>query len=151
MKPDLNILYLCTGNSARSILAEAITNQWPLLPVAPGSIDVTAYSAGSDPTGRVNPQALNELIARDLSTDGLASKSWDEFSRPNAPEFEWVITLCDSAAAESCPVFPGSAKKIHWGLPDPASGDATFADIFDQLVNLIGGLMDGNPPDSAGR
>ena len=98
---------------------------------------VTAYSAGSFPNGAVNPGALAEIEARGYSTQGLASKSWDAFTTPDAPSIDWVITLCDNAANEVCPIFPGPCTKSHWGLPDPATGDATFADTFDNIQNKV--------------
>ena len=126
-----NALFLCTGNSARSILAEVIVNQVLHHP------HLTAYSAGSTPNGAVNPGAIAELERRGLSLAGLASQSWDDFTGPEAVEIDWVITLCDNAASETCPVFPGTCAKEHWGLPDPATGAATFADTFHALDKRI--------------
>src|ERR1700758_2656581 len=111
MEGHYNVLFLCTGNSARSIMAEAILNQM-------GKPTFTAYSAGSHPSGRVRPEALKELKIAQISTSGLRSKSWDEFSRPGAPEMKFVFTVCDNAAKETCPVWPGQPVTAHWGVPD---------------------------------
>src|SRR5260370_10155701 len=111
----MNILFLCTGNSARSILAEALTNH-----LARGR--VTAYSAGSFPKGQPHPLALDLLEKQDIETAGLRSKSWNEFAadHPASPDLDAVITVCDSAEQEVCPIWPGKAVKVHWGIPDPA-------------------------------
>ncbi len=109
-----NILFLCTGNSARSVLAESLTN-------ALGHGRLRAFSAGSHPAGAVNPFALAFLQSNGLPTEGLRSKSWDEFAVPGAPEMDFIITVCDQAAGEVCPFWPGQPMSAHWGAPDPAA------------------------------
>lgn len=122
MTTHYNILFLCTGNSARSIMAEAILNHR-----AKGGF--TAYSAGSRPSGTPRPEALRQLETAGISTAGLRSKSWDEFSRPNAPRMNFVFTVCDNAANEVCPFWPGQPMTAHWGIPDPAAVKGSPAEI----------------------
>jgi arsenate reductase len=119
-----NILFLCTGNSARSIIAEALTNS---LAVARGRF--RGYSAGSHPKGSPNPFALELLGQAYLPTENLRSKSWDEFSRPGAPVMDFVVTVCDQAAGEQCPFWPGQPMTAHWGMPDPAAAEGTDDEI----------------------
>jgi arsenate reductase (thioredoxin) len=137
MAKHYNVLFLCTGNSARSILAEALLNR-------KGQPNFSAYSAGSHPTGRVNPYALKELQSAGLATDGLRSKSWDEFAKPDARKMDFVFTVCDNAAKEVCPVWPGQPMTAHWGVPDPAAVEGTperiaraFRDSFVMLDRRI--------------
>ncbi|HYL87607.1 MAG TPA: arsenate reductase ArsC [Burkholderiales bacterium] len=113
-KSRLNVLFLCTGNSARSVLAEAFLN-------SVGGGRFRGFSAGSHPAGRVNPFALELLQKHRISTEGLRSKSWDEFARPGAPEMHFVFTVCDNAAGETCPLWPGRPMTAHWGVADPAA------------------------------
>lgn len=135
----LNVLFLCTGNSARSILAEALLNH---LPVNRGRF--RAFSAGSHPAGQVNPFALELLEKNHLDTASLRSKSWDEFAQPGAPSLDFVFTVCDNAAGEVCPAWPGQPMTAHWGVPDPAAVTGSdedkrkaFFQAFNQLHNRI--------------
>lgn len=114
MKPHYNVLFLCTGNSARSIMAEGIMN-------FKGHPQFTAYSAGSHPAGQVRQEALRQLEIAHIPTSGFCSKSWAEFSKPDAPKLDFVFTVCDNAANEICPVWPGQPTTAHWGVPDPAA------------------------------
>jgi arsenate reductase len=114
MRGHYNVLFLCTGNSARSIMAEAILN-------FKGRPYFTAYSAGSHPSGAVRPEALRQLEAARIPTQGLRSKAWEEFAKPGAPRLDFVFTVCDNAARETCPVWPGQPMTAHWGVPDPAA------------------------------
>jgi arsenate reductase len=133
-----NVLFLCTGNSARSIMAEAILNR-------KGKGNFTAYSAGSLPTGKVRPEALKQLAIAGLPTSGARSKSRDEFARSDAPRMNFVFTVCDNAAKEVCPLWPGQPMTAHWGVPDPASVAGTpeqieraFRDAYMMLDRRIG-------------
>jgi arsenate reductase len=132
-----NVLFLCTGNSARSILAEALLNQW-------GRGKFRAFSAGSHPMGKVNPLALAILQRHDFPTEGLRSKAWDEFAVPDAPKMDFVFTVCDRAASEVCPVWPGQPMTAHWGVADPAAVEGNelekvqaFRDAFRVLEKRI--------------
>jgi arsenate reductase len=138
MAKHYNVLFLCTGNSARSIMAEAILNNR-------GKGAFTAYSAGSHPTGSPRPEALRQTESAGISTDGLRSKSWDEFAAPGAPQMDFVFTVCDSAAKETCPYWPGQPMTAHWGIPDPAAVTGSpeeiaraFHDAFVVLDRRIG-------------
>jgi len=141
-EPRYNVLFLCTGNSARSIMAEGIMN-------AKGRPRFSAYSAGSHPSGTVRPEALRELEAAGIPTAGLRSKSWDEFARRDAPKMDFVFTVCDNAASEVCPVWPGHPATAHWGIPDPAAVKGTedeiqraFRDAFFLLDRRITLFLD---------
>jgi arsenate reductase (thioredoxin) len=138
MQTHYNVLFLCTGNSARSIMAEAILNH-------KGKRAFSAYSAGSRPSGKVRPEALQQLEVAHMPTSGLRSKSWDEFGHPGSPELHFVFTVCDNAAKETCPLWPGQPMTAHWGVPDPAAiqGGAAeieraFRDAFFILDRRIG-------------
>lgn len=139
MAAKWNVLFLCTGNSSRSIMAEAILND---ISVNKGRF--RAFSAGSRPTGEINPLALEQIEKNHLSADGLQSKSWAVFAAPGAPAMDFVFTVCDSAADESCPVWPGHPLTAHWGIPDPAVENGNdmekrraFVAAFKQLQNRI--------------
>jgi arsenate reductase (thioredoxin) len=128
-----NVLFLCTGNSARSILAEAALNQI-------GKGKFRAFSAGSQPKGAVNPNTIELLASLGYDTSGFASKSWDVFAKPGAPEFDFIFTVCDSAAGESCPVWPGRPMTAHWGIPDPAAVEGTRNEVrlaFKEAYRLL--------------
>jgi arsenate reductase len=136
-----NVLFLCTGNSARSILAECVLNRL-------GRRKFRAYSAGSFPKGAVHPFALELLKRQDYPTDQLRSKSWDEFAVPGAPRLDFVFTVCDNAANEVCPIWPGQPMTAHWGMPDPAAAEGNeaecalaFANTLRMLNNRIGAFV----------
>jgi arsenate reductase len=141
MTKVFNVLFLCTGNSARSILAEAITNR-------DGAPHFRGYSAGSQPKGAVNPLALRVLKRFGYPTDGLTSKSWQVFAGPGSPPMDFVITVCDDAAGETCPLWPGQPMTAHWGIKDPAAVDgsdaeneAAFVTAFNQLKRRISAFI----------
>jgi arsenate reductase len=136
--PTYNVLFLCTGNSARSIMAEAILNH-------KAKDRLTAYSAGSHPSGKVRPESLGQLELAGVSIEGLRSKSWDEFAAPGAPPMHFIFTVCDNAANEVCPIWPGHPMTAHWGVPDPAAAsgapeeiERAFCDAFSILDRRIG-------------
>jgi arsenate reductase (thioredoxin) len=137
MQRHYNVLFLCTGNSARSIMAEAIMN-------LKGKLNFTAYSAGSHPSGTVRPEALAQLADAHISSNGLTSKNWSEFAKPDAPKLDFVFTVCDNAAKEVCPIWPGQPMTAHWGVPDPAAVQGTpeqikkaFREVFFTLDRRI--------------
>lgn len=141
MPTHYNVLFLCTGNSARSIMAEAILN-------SKGRPTFTAYSAGSHASGFVRPEALRQLERANLPTDNLRSKNWDEFAKPGAPKMDFVFTVCDNAAKEVCPVWPGQPMTAHWGIADPAEVKGTpeqieraFREAYLTLARRIGLLL----------
>ena len=132
-----NVLFLCTGNSARSIMAEALLNQR-------GRRTFAAFSAGSHPSGKVRAEALEQLRACNIPADGLRSKSWDEFAKPGTPKIDFIFTVCDNAANEVCPIWPGHPLTAHWGAPDPAAAQGTpeqiaraYRDAFSLLDHRI--------------
>ncbi len=129
----INVLVLCTGNSARSVLAECLINDL-------GGGKWKAFSAGSHPTGRVNPFSIEILKEKGHSVEGLRSKSWDEFALPDAPKMDLVITVCDNAAGEVCPIWPGHPSKVHVGFPDPADAEGTHDErlaVFREVYSMI--------------
>ena len=141
----INLLFLCTGNSARSLIAEGVLRQL-------GGKAFNAFSAGSHPTGKPNPHAIAVLRQHDIDTGFARSKSWDEFAGADAPQLDLIITVCDNAAGETCPIWLGRPATAHWGLPDPAAVDgpqqainAAFLDTYDELVQRIRYLLDHYP------
>ncbi|HLN22952.1 MAG TPA: arsenate reductase ArsC [Patescibacteria group bacterium] len=142
---NTNVLVLCTGNSARSVLAECLINDL-------GCGKWTAYSAGSHPTGKVNPLSIEVLTEKGHKVEGLRSKSWDEFAQPNAPKMDLVITVCDNAAGEVCPIWPGHPSKLHIGFPDPAAAEGTreerlaeFRNVYSMIEAKIRKLIEVGP------
>ena len=128
-----NVLFLCTGNSARSVMAESALNRH-------GIGKFKAYSAGSQPTGEINPMTIQLLQRLNYDTSGLRSKSWEEFEKADAPKLDFVFTVCDSAAAETCPIWPGQPMSAHWGVPDPAAAtgtDAERAAVFAEVYGML--------------
>ncbi|HEX9570236.1 MAG TPA: arsenate reductase ArsC [Rhodospirillales bacterium] len=140
-EPVKNVLFLCTGNSCRSIIAEALLNHL-------GRARFRAYSAGSHPAGTVNPKTLQALARRDIPAPGARSKSWDEFAAPKAPKMDFIITVCDNAAGEACPVWPGRPASAHWGVADPGGLEgnpgetAAFNDTVRTLEARIAAFLD---------
>ena len=131
--PHYNVLFLCTGNSARSIMAEAIMNR-------KGNGNFTAFSAGSHPAGIIRPEAIRQLEKAGLDATGARSKSWEEFSTPDSPHLNFVFTVCDNAANEVCPIWPGQPMTAHWGIPDPAAVQGTADEIdhaFSQAFQAL--------------
>ncbi len=128
-----NVLFLCTGNSARSIMAESSLRRW-------GGNRFQAFSAGSFPKGKVHPLAIEVLARLDMPTRGLRSKSWDEFTQPGSPPMDLIFTVCDQAAGQACPVLPGHPMTVHWGVEDPAAAEGSEEDrleVFEQVLNEI--------------
>ena len=139
---SFNVLILCTGNSARSILGEALIEHL-------GRGEFRGYSAGSHPKGSVHPLALELLKEKNLPTAGLRSKSWDEFAAPDAPRLDFIFTVCDNAAGEACPVWPGHPMTVHWGIDDPAAAQGSDAEkrlafrrAYDELERRVRGLVE---------
>jgi len=122
MSAPKHVLFLCTGNSARSVLSEGILNHL-------GNPDFVAHSAGSHPSGKVRPEAIAQLVEAGIAVEGLRSKSWDEFATPDAPKMDFIFTVCDNAANEACPYWPGHPVTAHWGVPDPAAVQGTPEEI----------------------
>ena len=144
-RPALHVLILCTGNSARSLIAEGILRQY-------AAVGFIAHSAGSNPTGQPNPHAIHILRAHDIDTSFAESKSWDRFAGPNAQPMDLIITVCDNAAGEACPIWPGNPHNAHWGVADPAAVDgdydniaAAFAITFGQMTRRIEALVAARP------
>jgi protein-tyrosine-phosphatase len=133
MHRPYNVLFLCTGNSARSIMAEAILSRW-------GAGKFVPYSAGSQPKGQVHPEALALLKRLNFKTENFRSKSWDEFAQPGAPQLDFVFTVCDNAAGEVCPIWPGQPMTAHWGVPDPAAVEGSHVDVARAFADAHGRL-----------